>query len=427
VLEPFLLQGCFGTRGPGLPHGCSRGLPSADSQANRASEVASFRTFEFTNILVDCRDALKRGDQDFRIAALEAYRLQTSQVIDLFRDCKQRLDLHNAHARAAKQSDTKGASQQVFERHLATHDSTLEPVLSSRQQRSRGRVSETPVRVESQSGRQNRAAELSTSRSNSSSLASSSNTRSPTHDEDAGNESQGGGSKVPDRPYSDKLIKPLPDKDPFEKASGERPPSNKAPLLETAAERQVREACEALSSLLEKRIAESVPEFRLSVDSDGMSEKEGSSATGVNAGHASAVASSPGWRDDGPDFRGDSPWSSAQQSYPPQETVNSSDVLSAVTYLEIDLPLGGPIRDVLGDLPADVVDRLLDLLRAPQELLKALASCSRGAAEALREETERIDIRGDAEKLRQALFSGPALSIVSLGSNRSFSISAFKR
>lgn len=292
------------------------------------------------------------------------------------------------------------------------------------QQRSRGRVSETPIRAES--GRQNRAAELSTSRSNSSSLASSSNTRSSTHDEDAGNESHEGGSKVPNRPYLDKPTKPHWDNDASGKASRDRPPSNKAPLLETAAERQVREACEALSSLLEKRIAESVPEFRLSDDSDGLSEKEGSSTTGVNAGHAPAAASSPGWRDGGPDFydsRGDSPWSSAQQSLPPQETVYSSDVPSAektVTYLGSDLPLGGPIRDVLGDLPAAVVDRVLQLLQAPQELLKALASCTRGAAEALREETERIDIRGDAEKLRQALFSSLVLCSISFGSDRSF-------
>jgi hypothetical protein len=296
----------------------------------------------------------------------------------------------------------------------------------SLQQRSGGRISETPIRAES--GRQNRAAELSTSRSNSSSLASSSNTRSSTHDEDAGSESQGKGLRVPDRPYLDKPTKPVSNKDLSNKASGERPSSNKASLLETAAERQVREACEALSSLLEKRIAESVPEFRLLDDSDGMSEKEGSSTTGVNAGHAPAATSSPGWRDGGPDFydsRGNSPWSTAQQSYPPQETVYPSDVLSAgktVTYLGSDLPLGGAIRDVLGDLPAAVVDRVLQLLQAPQELLKALASCTRGAAEALREETERIDIRGDAEKLRQALFSSLVLCSVSSESHRSFPV-----
>lgn len=304
--------------------------------------------------------------------ALGTYQRQMSEAIALFRTCKQRLDVHVTHARSAKQSATKAPGQQVFERQVAARDSSAPK---------RGEALETPV---------SRSQSQSSSRSTSTSFAPSVSATAPENVARAGTvriDSTGATSG---------------------KSSSDAVPASEAPLLETATERQVREACEALAGLLEKRIAESVPELRLSDDADAVptgpdahtnssDAHAGDLNEGLDAASGSASPQSPGWQE-GHSELGGSLWGGEGRDAraTPEEEVAER----GVTYLGSEVPLGGVIRDVLGDIPPGMLDKLSGLLGAPQELLRAVASCTEAAAEALKVETERIDIRGDAEKLR---------------------------
>ncbi|GAQ82334.1 hypothetical protein KFL_001080090 [Klebsormidium nitens] len=318
------------------------------------------------------RDAMERSDQEFRIVALESYQRQMSDAVALFRTCKQRLDVHIAHARTAKQSAAQAAPQQVFERQVAVRDSLA---LSSTVKRAE--VSETP-------------GDYKPTQSSSRSSSTSVSARVPENAGHASTVQSDSTVSVSGKPSSDPNL-----------ASG-------APLLETATERQVREACEALAGLLEKRIAESVPELRLSddadldpTDSDARTNTSDAQTRDTDGAFGSASPRSPGWQEGHSEFDdtgGGSPWGADERDA--QATGREEVSERAVTYLGSEVFLGGVIRDVLGDYPPGMLDKLSELLRAPQELLRAVASCTSAAAEALKGETERIDIRGDAERLR---------------------------
>jgi len=66
------------------------------------------------------------------------------------------------------------------------------------------------------------------------------------------------------------------------------------------------------------------------------------------------------------------------------------------------------VIDLDGEIPNDVKDLTLNLLRSPPQLLRAITSYAAGIVNLINQETEKIDVSADAKRLRYLIIALPS-------------------